>query len=452
MEHARSHNAGSDRRPRIAYLVSHYPTVSHAFIEREVHALRTSGVEVHTFSVRPSSSKEQLSDNSRSEARTTVNLLGRPFIDYARSQARLVQRHPRAWLSALRGALTTGAAAPKARLWQVFYLVEAGLMLEELTRIGVRHVHVHFANNAADIARRVVQLGTFVEGAEAGWRWTLSMHGPTEFADPTGFDLAAKTASADAVACISEFCRSELLAPLAPERHPATAIVRMGVEVDRFPAMAAARQDRARMRATRILFVGRLVAEKGPDVLIASVALLKARGVALDVVLIGAGPLLLELQKATEEAGLDDCIRLLGAKGQDELPDWYAWADVFCLPSYSEGVPVVLMEAMSSELPVITTPIAGIPELVDESSGVLVSPGDPEMLAGAIEGLARDGALRTLLGRGGRRRVQAEFRPDMNAIRLLGLLGLHDSARNAKLGFSPRVGGGTAGAPLVGES
>jgi colanic acid/amylovoran biosynthesis glycosyltransferase len=152
------------------------------------------------------------------------------------------------------------------------------------------------------------------------------------------------------------------------------------------------------------------------------VTLLRAAGRELDVVVVGDGPLREQLAAEVAGQGLQDVVRLLGPVGQDDLPRWYEWADVFCLPSYAEGVPVVLMEAMATELPVVTTRIAGIPELVrDGDTGLLVEPGRPALVAAAVERLAAAPAERAALGRRARARIVEEFQPAENARRLVAL-------------------------------
>jgi colanic acid/amylovoran biosynthesis glycosyltransferase len=407
--------------PPVAFLVSAYPALSHAFIEREVVALRAAGVQVETFTVRGPDADAALSAVSRAEAERTTALLGQPPAAYAGALLELVRTRPTALLRGLATAWTSGPRTARAKLWQHFYLVEAALLVQHLRRRGVRHVHVHFANNGADVARLAVALGRAVDGAGAGWRWTFSMHGPTEFTDPVGHDLAAKVRSADAVACISDYCRDELGALVGAGETDHLGLVRMGVDVTRFAPAAERRAARA-PGPLRLLFVGRLVPEKGPSDLLAAVARLRAAGRDLDVVVVGNGPLREQLAAEVAAQGLQDVVRLLGPVGQDDLPAWYEWADVFCLPSYAEGVPVVLMEAMATQLPVVTTRIAGIPELVrDGDTGLLVEPGRPELVAAAVERLAAAPAERAELGRRARRRIVEEFQPAENAERLVAL-------------------------------
>lgn len=397
----------------VAYLVSQYPALSHAFIEREIAALRADGVVVETTTVRRCPPAELRSEAMRLEDMRTANLLGSPLHEWVTAHGSLLRRDPAAWAAGLKTALHTGPPRPRARLWQVFYFAESVLLIHRLQSSPVRHVHAHFANNGADIARLAAVVGNAQSrDGEQEWSWSFSMHGPTEFADPVGYDLAAKTRQAGFVACISEYCR-DLLLRLAPEVSTARLpIVRMGVDVERFPATSVDRVGRP-PGPLRVLFVGRLVHEKAPDVLLTAVARLQQP---VDVVLIGTGPLADLLADTVRSQGLEDRVRLLGGIGQDDLPGWYRWADVFCLPSRDEGVPVVLMEAMACELPVVTTRITGIPELVtDGVNGLLVAPDDVDALAAALATLGRDGATRQRLGQAGRRTVVAEFTAGPNA-------------------------------------
>ncbi len=401
-------------------LVSRYPAVSHAFVEREVAALRELGCRVETFTVRSAVGADLLSERARQEHARTKALLGRPVAAYLRAHASHVRRSPVGYAGAVRRALSRGSGTLRARLWQIFYLVEAGVLLHEMRRAGLTHVHVHLANVGADVARAAVDLGRGTDPAQA-WSWSLGMHGPTEFEDVAGHDLPAKITSAAAVACISDFCRSQVMRHSAQDVWPRLGLVRMGVNVEQYPGLAEQRRRRT-PSPLRVLFVGRLVPEKGPGVLVEALEEVVARGVDVEARVVGGGPLAEQLRTRLARGPLADRVVLLGPVGQDDMPALHAWADVFCLPSFAEGVPVVLMEAMASELPVITTRIAGIPELVEEGvSGRLLNPGRADLLADALTGMT-NAEQRAELGRAGRRRVVEEFQPESNARRLLELL------------------------------
>jgi len=390
----------------VAYLVSQYPLISHTFVEREIEGLRRRGTEVHTFSVRPPGAL--LSEAMRAEAARTV-VLRSSLADIARSSARELRVHPRASLGTMSRAVGTGEARARSRLWQLFYAAEGMRLFEELNRVGVRHLHAHFANNGADIARATIAHARSVD-RRGNWRWTFTMHGPTEFEAVERFDLAGKVATAAGVACISDFTRSQLMRLSSPTEWDKLEVVHMSVDTDRFVPPA---QPRSHDGPLRILDVGRLVPEKGAPVLLDAVSQLADRGVPVEVRFVGGGELEDGLREEIASRGLADRVVLVGSVGQDEILAQYYWADVFCLPSFAEGLPVVLMEAMATELPVLTTPINGIPELVrDGSNGHLVAPGRADLLADALAGLAGDPERRRNLGEQARRDVVAEFSLD----------------------------------------
>jgi glycosyltransferase involved in cell wall biosynthesis len=376
----------------VAYLVSQYPLISHTFVEREIEGLRKLGTPVHTFSIRHPG--DLLSETMRSEAELTT-VLQSSMGAIARAGLREFARHPGASAGSIARALTTGEARAKSRVWQAFYVAEAMRLLDELNRLGLRHVHAHFANNGADVARAAIAHARSVD-PDGGWRWSFTMHGPTEFEAVERFDLAGKVADADAVACISDFTRSQLMRLSTPAQWSKLDVVHMSVDTDRF---VPPQQPRPGQGPLRILDVGRLVPEKGAPVLLDAVAMLAGRGVEVEVRLVGSGDLDAELRRMIAASGLEGSVTLVGPVGQDEILAQYHWADVFCLPSFQEGLPVVLMEAMATGLPVVTTTINGIPELVkDGRNGYLLPPGRADLLADSLAALAGDPGLRLSLG------------------------------------------------------
>lgn len=407
---------------RVAYLVSKYPAISHTFIEREVLALRAAGAEVHTFSVRPCPDSELKSEAMRAEAASTTVLIDDVRNAYPRAHAKVLRAAPKAWAATLARAARSGDVTAKARLWQSFYFAEAVVLFEEMRSRGLRHVHVHFPNVSADVARLTVHLGRLVDGPDAGWRWSMSIHGPTEFEAVDRVDLPAKVRSADGIACISDFARSQLMRLVGTADWPKMKLVRMSVDANVYLPPADERAGREG-QPLRVLYVGRLVPEKGSPVLLDAVRQLRERGVDVEVRLVGSGELEADLRAEIARHGLDGVVTLAGAIGQDELPQWYHWADVFCLPSFQEGLPVVLMEALATELPVVTTRIAAIEELVvDGEMGHVVAPGRADALADALAHEASDPELRRRQGRAGRQAVLREFTPSSTSTAMLRFL------------------------------
>lgn len=377
----------------VAYLVSQYPAPSHTFIEREIRALEQDGARITRISVRPTPPELLLSDVMLQEAAETTVIQSDPAA-VARAAGVVAVRHPAALLRGISRSLRLGPPGLRSRVWQLFYFAEALRVRAIMRRQGVTHLHAHFANNSADIARHVAAISREIDGASA-ITWSFTMHGPTEFENVERHDLAAKTASADGVACITDFARSQLMRLSDPSIWPRLAVVPMGVDVDGFTPTTRDGRD----GPLRVLFVGRLVPEKGPRVLVEAVRLLHLRGVNVEVTVVGTGPETAALQTELSSDGLADIVTLAGLQGQDEILRLYRRADAFCLPSFQEGLPVVLMEAMATGLPVVTTTIAGIPELVvNESTGLLVAPGRADLVANCLQRLSNDPELRQRLG------------------------------------------------------
>jgi glycosyltransferase involved in cell wall biosynthesis len=389
---------------RVAYVTTGYPFVSHTFILNEVSALRELGVDVHTFAVTRSPDEEIRSSADR-EARDTTYAIRPPRLwHFLRAHLRAVSTAPERYSRTLRLALAMGKGSPRDRLWHLLYFAQAVVLFDECRRRRVRHVHAHFANVASDLALLAATLG----GAEDGWRWSFTMHGPTEFYDVQQYRLAEKTRRADCVVCISLFARSQLMGLVEVSEWGKLQVVHCGVDTTRFrPASFATDANDA---ALRVLNVGRLVPEKGQAVLLRAVAEVARHGIAVDVRIAGSGPEEARLRRTAVEEGVAGSTTFLGALSHDQVRAEMAAADLLCLPSFAEGVPVVLMEGMSSGIPVVATRIMGIPELVEDGvSGLTVAPGDAAALSGALEALARDPSRRAEFALRGRERVLAEF-------------------------------------------
>jgi glycosyltransferase involved in cell wall biosynthesis len=397
----------------IAYLVSRYPAVSHAFIQTELGALRERGVSVRTASVRRAEEADLASPADRAAAQDTHWLLPTRWTRVLAAHGLALLTRPGAYLGTLRFALARGSLGLRSRVFQLFYFAEAILLWRWCRREGVRHVHVHFANPAADVALLLVR---FAGGRGEGWSWSLTMHGPTEFHDLVVHRVAEKVRRAAWVQCISEYARSQVMALLPPEGWDKLEVVHCGVDASRYDPARWPRRASARLR---LLNVARLVPNKAHPLLLRAVAALLESGVECELAIVGDGPERERLVAEARALGISDRLRLPGSVGQDQLPGHYAEADLFCLPSFAEGLPVVLMEAMAMELPVVAPRLAGIPELVEDGvSGRLVVPGSLEALVAALRGLAHDPEERARMGAAGRRKVIAEFDPRASAARI----------------------------------
>lgn len=397
---------------KIGYVLNQYPTVSATFILGEVRALRALGAGVTTFSMWPTSPSDRLSAAAEDEAQRTVTIrpVARPAV--LRAHARALALAPRAYADTVAVALRLRPPGLRAAVRQLFYFAAAMFVWDRAEREGIRHLHSHFSFLACDVALLASHFGT---AAGEPWSFSFTVHGPDEFYELPTNRMREKARRADMVVCISHFARSQVMGLLDEADWHKVEVVRCGIEPDRFrPAERPARD-----RAARILNVGRLVPVKGQAVLLHAMAPLVARGLDVELTIVGRGPQEDELRRLVEELGLGGRVRLAGAIGQDEIVDYFERADIFAVPSFAEGLPVVIMEALATALPVVSTAIMGIPELVrDGRTGVLVAPGDAGALADGLARLIEDPQERLRLGEAGREAVLAEFDLHASARRL----------------------------------
>ncbi len=395
----------SREAPPIAYLCSRYPALSHAFVLREVRALRARSLALETFSIRPADPAELISQADREEAGTTSTILPTSATHLLAAHLLALFRAPGAYASTLLLALRLRPPGFRGLLWQLFYFAEAMLLWRECLRRRIAHVHVHFANVAADVALLATRFGRHGGGPQT---WSFTMHGPTELYDIEAHRLPAKVRDAAFVACISDFARSQLMSLVEPSAWERLHVVRCGV--DPTVLEPGERSGEGEGDTVNVLCVGQLSPRKGHAVLLEAAAKLAASGTELQVTVAGDGPERAALQSLAHALGLSRRVKFAGAVGQDELPSLYRQADIFCLPSFGEGIPVVLMEAMALGVPVVSTRIMGIPELIEHgASGLLVSPGRTDELAAALRRLAEDPALRGELARGGRDQIVRNY-------------------------------------------
>jgi glycosyltransferase involved in cell wall biosynthesis len=388
--------------PRLAYVVAEYPKVSHTFVMREVDALRELGAVVDTVTIRRTPESGLYSAADRRAAAETYAVLPTVPAALVRAHVGWALRAPRRYARALTLALGLGAPGARNRLWQLFYFAEAGLLAAELRRRGTGHVHAHFATVGSAVALLAARL--------LDRPWSFTMHGPLEFDAVEAYAIADKVRDAAFVVCTSDFYRAQLMRLVEPAHWGKLQIVHCGVRPEDYAAPA-----REPAELVEVLAVGRLEPMKGFGVLVDAVARLVRKGEPVRLTIVGDGSQRAELEARAR--GLP--ITFLGALGAPEVTEQLRAAHVFCLASFAEGMPVVLMEAMASALPVISTQIMGIPELVRHGeSGLLVAPGRSDELAAAIRRLVREPESRAAFGEAGRARVAADFDVRASARRL----------------------------------
>jgi glycosyltransferase involved in cell wall biosynthesis len=393
---------------RIAVLVNRYPSVTHSFIRREIQGLELAGIEVLRVSI--ARDPDPLVDPAdREEARRTRGVLAHGVAGLLASLAAVAATRPRACARAAALAIAFAREGDRGLLRHLAYLTEACVLLRWCEAEAIDHVHAHFGTNACAVAALLRALG--------GPRFSFVVHGPEEFERPLG--LERKRACAAFVVAASEHCRREL----EQRTHRASAtpvhVVRCGVGsafLDAPPSEAPT--------APRLVCVGRLVERKGHALLLEALAQLAREGVSCTLSLVGDGPLRGALEARCAELGLQGAVRFRGWASEDEVLRDIVAARVLVLPSFAEGLPVVLMEALALGRPVVCTDIAGHSELVENGvSGWLIPVGSLAALVAALrEVLALAPAELSRRGRAGRARVASLHDARREAARLAELL------------------------------
>jgi colanic acid/amylovoran biosynthesis glycosyltransferase len=323
-------------------------------------------------------------------------------------------RAPRAFLQTMRYALTERAGDPKSVFVRMFYCIAAMRVWRLARKNNAQHLHAHFLDVASDL----VLLASFYERQRTGkgWTWSTTVHGPWDFVERREIKIHRKIQQSTFVNCISAFGRSQLLMMTPYEQWAKVKVVHCGVDTS---VLAAISPEPV---AGRVVCTGRLVPEKGQTLLVHSIRTLTDRGVDVELVLIGDGPGRERLEKLVAELGLGGRVTFTGSLPPAEVFAHVKTATVFCLPSFAEGIPVALMEAMAIGVPVISTQVFGIPELViQNTTGLILIPGDQAALDAALERLLSDPDLRSRVAAGAREHVEDEFNLARNTATLAGL-------------------------------
>jgi glycosyltransferase involved in cell wall biosynthesis len=355
---------------KIAYFVNEYPKVSHSFIRREIQALERQGIVVARFALRGWSGPLPDEEDLKERGRTSYVLQGSLWSLLLPTLLIAVQT-PLRFLAALLQAVKMFRNSDRPLPYHLFYLAEACRTLPWIRAAGACHIHAHFGTNSADIAMLIHLLG--------GPRYSFTVHGPEEFMRPVG--LAEKIRHATFTIAVSSFGRSQLYFGAKYADWPKIKVVHCGLDRS-FYADAPTTVN----TSARLVCVGRLTEAKGQTLLIQAAARLATRGIAFDIVLAGDGPMRPQLESMIHHHGLVDRVRITGWLSSDAVREEFLAARALVLPSFAEGLPVVIMEAMALRRPVLTTYVAGIPELVQHgATGWLFPAGSVEDLSSAIE-------------------------------------------------------------------
>jgi colanic acid/amylovoran biosynthesis glycosyltransferase len=399
---------------RVAFVLSRFPKITETFILYEILALERLGIQAEVFAL-----IRERQPIAHAEAMTTLErvrfapFMSRPVL---RSNWRSLRRRPRLYLRTLAEVLRGTWGSRRFFLTALAVFPKAVHFAEQMRRLRIEHVHAHFATHPTVVA--------FIVSRLTGIPFSFTAHGSDLHVDTRMIDRKLAAASF-AVTC-SQFNKKAMVEASAPRLAERIHVIYYGVDLDFFQPT-----ERPPGRTVpRIICVASFEEVKGHRFLLEACRLLLDRGVPFELDLVGDGPRRRQLERQVAEAELERHVTFHGPLTREEVARLLGAADIKVLASYPapdgkrEGMPNVLIEAMAAGLPVVSTKLTGIPELVESgTSGILVTPAHPAELADALERLCNDEQLRLEMGRAGRLRVEREFDREQNARRLAAILG-----------------------------
>ncbi len=391
----------ADRRGsalHVGYILTHYPKIAQTFIADEIDAVRQTGTRLTTFAMNAPGQAERSIPGVRTRMADTVYLKQNPLMALA-DLCLFAVRHPVAMARISWTAIASAAGHPARTMRRLAHLAQAATVARNVRNTGIDHLHAHFGLAPATIAWLASRM---LCATSLSTKFSFTIHGFHDFVDPQETRLDLKAAAAACVVCISDYTKSQLCLQTPSALWCNFKVMRCGIDLQRLSYVERGKSA----AAVRIIAVGRLSAEKGFAILIDAVARLRMDGLAVNLRLIGEGPERAMLEQAVAGLGLQDAVTFVGELDPDGVQRELASADIFCLSSFNEGLPISIMEAMATGLPVVTTWIAGIPELAEHGvTALCVPPGRADELANALQRLCDDPELRTQLSMNARARV-----------------------------------------------
>lgn len=391
-----------EKAMHIGYLMNTYPVTSGTFIRREIHALEALGVKINRYAVRRWDQALVDPRDQEEAARTQYLLSGRKWALIAQFLQEMVSNPVGVWRAlGIWRQLISNAGGGLVR--HLAYLMEAATLRRRTAKDGIAHLHTHFSTNPAAVAMLCHAMG--------GPPFSFTVHGPDELVDPRASSLALKISKAAFVVAISHYCRSMLALAGGMEVWDKVHIVRCGLDLSEFSVSEAPFKE-----DSEIVCVGRLCPQKGQTLIPAAVEEVARTHPNIRVVLIGDGDSREAIEAEITKRGLSESIRLTGWATNAEVRTAIANARALLLPSFAEGLPIVIMEALALGRPVLTTYIAGIPELVDNKCGWIIPAGDDISLVRALRDIMEAQAQQLVQrGQTGRARIKELHDQNKNA-------------------------------------
>ena len=356
---------------KIAYFINQYPKVSHTFIKREILALEKQGVSVQRIALR---GWEDLSIASTEglELAKTQYVLQLGNLRLMLTAIKQLTQQPKLFFKAFCLATKMSLGSDRLLPYHWMYLLEACQVAQWLKESGAQHIHAHFGTNSTEVVMLAHILGAP--------QYSFTVHGPEEFDKPQLIKLAEKVARASFVVAISSFGRSQLYRWISYQDWQKVKVVHCGLEPTFFADAAVALPE-----TKRLVCVGRLCEQKGQLLLVQAMKQFIDKGLAFELVLAGDGEMRAEIEQLIAHYHLNAYIKITGWISSDAVRQEIQAAQALVLPSFAEGLPVVIMEAMSLYRPVLSTYIAGIPELITNNvEGLLFEAGSVDAITQAI--------------------------------------------------------------------
>jgi glycosyltransferase involved in cell wall biosynthesis len=360
-------------RPKhIAYLVNQYPQVSHTFIRREILALEKMGIRIKRIAVRGWDDRTLVDAEDLAEREKTRYVLKGGLASLFMEALRFAVRQPGRFLSALGAAISMSRGSIRPLPYHLIWVAQACLIKRWIEESGAEHLHAHFGTNPAEIACLVRVLG--------GPTYSFTIHGRNELDGAPRLHFPRKVESAAFVVAVSAYCRSQIMREVSYRDWEKLKVVHCGLTADYFENQIPAPTDQV-----VFLIVGRLSPEKGHLILLDAFASVSVDHPEVTLVIAGDGPMRLDIKERIADLGLSYAVRFTGWIDATQVRSEIDAATVLVQPSLIEGLPVVIMEAMARKRAVISTYVAGIPELVvPGETGWLVPAGDTAAMANAM--------------------------------------------------------------------
>lgn len=360
----------------IAYILNSYPQPSHSFIRREIRALEAQGHTVTRLAMRAGDAP-LVDAQDLEEAASTQYVLRAGPVALLRALATAVLDSPKCFMAALRLAVSCGWRSESGIIKHLIYLVEAAYVVQVCAAAETAHAHAHFGTNAATVAMLTHALG--------GPEFSFTVHGPEEYDAPRALSLGTKVAQSKFTVAITSYGRSQLSRWAAPMHWDKIKVVHCGIEPAHFPAPLPLPAG-----APRFVAIGRFVEQKGQLLALDAMAALIQTHPDAHLTLIGDGAMRHQIEARIASLGLNKNITLTGWVDEARILSELQSAHALLMPSFAEGLPMVIMEAMAAGRLVIATYIAGTPELVQQGeTGWLVPAGDATALSDAMRALAQ---------------------------------------------------------------